>query len=294
METINLNDVYVIKEPHNIASISKEDYIASQAMLHRKTVIGSVIYITSHYLSLTESDGVPDIEYLTKIYSMYSTITDFKSLVEYIKWLRDNDDMYNKEFDSELKKFYTPSTLGIDDFLTTAINNFLKYILYIPNASIDSAYLDIEELYVYLEKMNLVNEAIEPLIAYIKDTFAINFKNINFIRDFIYENKSKIDDTECNLYIVPRLHIKAIAHLKKFYLKRLREYLYNLKSSNTLVTIDHPEYDILNDIHNNSKEFKRHGNIIISYFDNVKASIYSERKSITVWRNYKGEFIIVK
>lgn len=294
METINLGDVHVLKEPHNITSVSKEDFIASQAMLYRKTVIGSVILITTHYLSLTDDDGGPNIEYLSNIYSMYNSITDFKSLVEYIKWLRDNDDLYNKEYDNELKTYTTMSTLGIDDFLTNSINNFLKYILYISNASIDSAYLDIEELYLYLEKMNLINEVSLPLVLYIKDTLAINFKNIDFIRDFIYENKSKIEDSECYLYMIPRLHIHALTHLKKFHLKRIQEYLFRVKSDNNLVTIDHPEYDVLNDLYINSKEFQRHGKIIISYFDNIKANIYSERKSVTVWRNYKNEFIIVK
>ena len=290
MKETRLGDIVVLDNIHSVTSITKEDYMASQSMLYHKTVIGSAITITTLFLALTKTDNI-DIDKLKNIYARHEDIKDFQSLVNVIHWIRDQqDDDYNVYQDGN--KYVTTSMMSIDDYLTATINNYLKYSFNL-NISIDSAYLDLDELYSYLSPRMNLDEVGASLVNYCKDTLAVNYKNIDFIQDFINTNQQPIEQ-DCILYMIPRLHIYALTHLNGFHLKRLQNYLKSLMQGSKVITVDHPEYQVLEDIYNNSKEFKRHSKILISYFTNTDNNIYSERKSLEVWKNIKNEFVIIK
>lgn len=290
MKETRLGDIVVLDNIHSVTSITKEDYMASQSMLYHKTVIGSAITITTLFLALTKTDDI-DIDKLKNIYARHEDIKDFQSLVNVIRWIRDQqDDDYNVYQDGN--KYVTTSMVSIDDYLTATINNYLKYSFNL-NISIDSTYLDLDELYSYLSPRMNLDEVGASLVNYFKDTLAVNYKNIDFIQDFINTNQQPIEQ-DCVLYMIPRLHIYALTHLNGFHLKRLQAYLKSLIQGSKIITVDHPEYQVLEDIYNNSKEFKRHSKILISYFTNADNNIYSERKSLEVWKNVKNEFIIIK
>lgn len=290
MKETRLGDIVVLDNIHSVTSITKEDYMASQSMLYHKTVIGSAITITTLFLALTKTDNI-DIDKLKNIYARHEDIKDFQSLVNVIHWIRDQqDDEYNVYQDGN--KYVTTSMMSIDDYLTATINNYLKYSFNL-NISIDSAYLDLDELYSYLSPRMNLDEVSASLVNYCKDTLAVNYKNIDFIQDFINTNQQPIEQ-DCVLYMIPRLHIYALTHLNGFRLKRLQNYLKSLIQDSKVITVDHPEYQVLEDIYNNSKEFKRHSKILISYFTNTDNNIYSERKSLEVWKNIKNEFVIIK
>ena len=290
MKETRLGDIVVLDNIHSVTSITKEDYMASQSMLYHKTVIGSAITITTLFLTLTKTDNI-DIDKLKNIYARHEDIKDFQSLVNVIHWIRDQqDDEYNVYQDGD--KYVITSMMSIDDYLTATINNYLKYSFNL-NISIDSAYLDLDELYSYLSPRMNLDEVGASLVNYCKDTLAVNYKNIDFIQDFINTNQQPIEQ-DCVLYIIPRLHIYGLTHLNGFYLKRLQNYLKSLMQGSKVITVDHPEYQVLEDIYNNSKEFKRHSKILISYFTNTDNNIYSERKSLEVWKNIKNEFVIIK
>lgn len=290
MKETRLGDIVVLDNIYSVTSITKEDYMASQSMLYHKTVIGSAITITTLFLALTKTDDI-DIDKLKNIYARHEDIKDFQSLVNVIRWIRDQqDDDYNVYQDGN--KYVTTSMVSIDDYLTATINNYLKYSFNL-NISIDSTYLDLDELYSYLSPRMNLDEVGASLVNYFKDTLAVNYKNIDFIQDFINTNQQPIEQ-DCVLYMIPRLHIYALTHLNGFHLKRLQAYLKSLIQGSKIITVDHPEYQVLEDIYNNSKEFKRHSKILISYFTNADNNIYSERKSLEVWKNVKNEFIIIK
>lgn len=272
-------DIKICNQQYQLSKLSKSDFIRSQAIYNRKTTVGETLYVYT-VVSRVKEDEQIDIEHLKKIYSLGSKIKDLSSLVDVIEEIRDSDDI---------------DLIDMDGYLTATINNYLRYV-FNSTMFIDSAFLDSRELIdVIKSKHENCEKDLLPLINSIKNTMLTNYSNMDYITDFLNDNK--IDDKEFNstIYIIPKLRKEALCYLFGF--KKDVYTLINklLESDSFIIRKDEESHSYLEEIYNSSELFKELSCITIymSKTDDYNDP-YVNRAKVCVWRRSDGCFHVLK
>lgn len=273
-------DVYVSNKQHQIASVSKSDFIRAQAVHNRKTTLGEVLSVYTILVRITDKEQL-DIEHLKNIYSLGDKITNLETLVSVIEEIRDSD---------------TLDLIDMDGFFTLTINNYLKYVLN-SNITIDSAFLDGRELLdVLRQHYSDAENSLKPLINVIKQTLYTNSTNIQYITDFVGDNKIEETDMNTTLYVIPKLRKDGVCFLLGF-----EEDTVSLKSKfnnhNGMFTIrkDEEQHAVLEQIYQSSKFFQECGYLTIYYnVSEDKLDPYNNRVKVIVWKKVDGTYFAIK
>lgn len=273
-------DIHISNEQHQIASVSKSDFIRAQAVHNRKTTLGEVLSVYTILVRVTADEQL-DMHHLEKVHALGSNIVDLDSLVSIIEEIRDSDPI---------------DLIDMDGFFTLTINNYLKYVLN-SNITIDSAFLDGRELLEVLRQHHAnADEDLKPLVNVVRQTLQTNAANIQYITDFVEDNKIEETDMSTTLYVIPKLRKDGVCFLLGFEADTM-SLKTKLNNHTSMFTIrkDEEQHAVLEQIYQSSKFFQNTGYLTIYYnIEEDKLDPYNNRVKVVVWKKADGSFFVIK
>jgi hypothetical protein len=245
MEIIKSNDIY------SVDSISMYDIIYGKAMLNRVTTTGTVINISSIFIS-TPQDQSLDLEKFNEEFQGGEAIDTPQELVKFI---------------SKLKGSFVYPLDRLDNFLTHYVNLYLNNI-FKSGYTIESVFTDLEDLFSIDEVVNA--PGMKRMIKFFSKLFSTNYSNRERLKEILGEEKEVDETFNRVIYPIPVLIINPVCGLIGFSkvnesepsLLSFRRFLDNNEITKVVCQND-SFFSILEDIRKASKEFDELGYITL-------------------------------